>query len=178
MVAHFRGIAAIVLFCAISLFPQTSEAGAATPLKGAIGQALTLDPTDGMTLPTGGGLSPSWSWISRPSTSVAAFSDPDTLRPSVTPDVPGTYVAELALSAADGTVAATTRVTFGTENLPPVAKARVRGLPDGTTPVVIDGSDSYDVDGDASGIPVVSGERPRREQLGGYRRRSRGRTVA
>ncbi|MFZ5965279.1 PKD domain-containing protein [Thalassococcus sp. BH17M4-6] len=71
------------------------------------------------------------------------------LRPSVTPDIGGTYVARITMLAQDGGAAATALLTFGTGNLPPVAQAVIRDVPDGTSPVTLDGADSYDVDGDS-----------------------------
>ncbi|WP_160175208.1 PKD domain-containing protein [Ruegeria halocynthiae] len=48
-----------------------------------------------------------------------------------------------------GTIVATSDVVFGSDNLPPVAQARVRGVPNGSSPVTLDGSASFDLEGGA-----------------------------
>ena len=127
--------------------------GISTPIKTSTGQTVILDPTDGFITVGQPLLRAEWSWINRPSLSVAEFSDASLLRPSVTIDVPGTYLAELALfDAADPSALvplATTRLEVSTDNLTPVARIAARGLSDADTPFILDGSQSYDVDGDA-----------------------------
>ncbi|MEQ6204731.1 collagen-binding domain-containing protein [Sulfitobacter sp. HNIBRBA2951] len=85
----------------------------------------------------------------RPSGSVASFSDPAALRPDVTLDLPGTYEATVEFLDANGGVAAQAVVSFGSDNLAPVARARLRGMPGDDTLLTLDGSASFDVEGDA-----------------------------
>ncbi|NSX56968.1 PKD domain-containing protein [Parasulfitobacter algicola] len=113
-----------------------------------VGQGALLDAT-GAILTDQTGLRPQWRWEGRPDTSVADLSDVDVLRPEFTPDVPGTYVAVLDLLA-DGSSdpAFSVTVEAGTDNLRPVARLQGRGLPN-TGDLTLDGSDSFDVNGDA-----------------------------
>lgn len=150
MIAFGRAICVGVFVCVSQvLFFTHGFADTPAPMRAGVGQALVLDPTDGLDLPGGEGLTVSWEWVSRPAGSVADFSDAGVLRPGVTPDIGGTYVARVSMLAGDGSVAATALLTFGTGNLPPVARAAIRGLPEGASPVTLDGAGSYDVDGDA-----------------------------
>ena len=93
------------------------------PISAEIGASVQIDATDSINWSAGQSLRPEWNWISRPGTSVADFDDATALRPSFTPDVSGTWIAELALFDA-GDPAATTplsvhAVTISTGNLPP-----------------------------------------------------------
>ncbi|WP_166652706.1 PKD domain-containing protein [Pelagimonas phthalicica] len=102
-----------------------------------------------MSTPFDGDVTASWSWEARPASSVADFSDPSTLFPKVTPDLPGTYAAKLQLLDQYGTALDTAIVRFGTENLPPIAKALARGVPGNQVSFELDGSESFDPNGDA-----------------------------
>ncbi|WP_208353046.1 PKD domain-containing protein [Pseudaestuariivita rosea] len=112
-----------------------------------VGQGALLDATSEVVTDQTG-LRPQWRWESRPDTSVADLSATDVLRPGFTPDVAGTYVAALDLLA-DGASAPALSVTVeaGTGNLRPVARLQGRGLP-GTGDLTLDGSDSFDANGD------------------------------
>jgi RHS repeat-associated protein len=88
-----------------------------------------------------------WSMISSPSTSTAALANPASVNPTFVVDVPGIYVAQLAVN--DGTVdSSPDTVTISTKNSKPIAEAG----PDQTAyvgdPVTLNGSKSGDVDGD------------------------------
>ncbi len=128
------------------------KSGVATPIKATIGQTILLDPTAGLDLLDGKTLRADWVWSDRPATSVAAFSDPAALRPMVIIDVAGTYLARVnfydasASSAVAPLYAAT--VEISTENLHPIAKIVGRSTPGVDAPFILDGSDSFDVDGD------------------------------
>lgn len=140
------------IFCAFFLVISAEDLSAkqALPIKTNVGQSIKLNPVDGLQLQgTGGDFQVSWSWLSKPSLSVAAFSDASILRPSVAADVPGTYVALMQVMNHDGVVEDEITVTFGTENLPPVAYASAAGLPGEGSPVTVDGSGSFDVEGDS-----------------------------
>lgn len=88
----------------------------------------------------------SWTLISAPAGSAATLSGPTTARPTFVIDRPGNYVAQLvvsdgALSSAPGTI------TVSTVNSLPVASAgSSQTVAIGST-VHLDGSNSYDVDG-------------------------------
>ncbi len=121
------------------------------PVAASLGVSVVLDPTDGIDWTAGEGLIPAWSWETQPGTSVADFSDATALRPSFTPDVNGTWVARLDLfDAADPAVlVSTVFLDISTENTAPVARIRARGMPGGASPLTLDGTPSFDVDGDA-----------------------------
>jgi hypothetical protein len=65
------------------------------------GRAITLDGSKS-TDPDGDALSYSWSFISRPTGSSPALSDPTEISPTFTPDLDGTYVIQLIVN--DGKV--------------------------------------------------------------------------
>jgi hypothetical protein len=98
----------------------------------------------------GDALAYSWSFVSRPSGSVASLSSASEVAPNFLADRPGTYV--LALVVSDGTassVASTTTVTASIGNVAPVASAgSSRNVYVGTT-VFLDGTASYDPNGDS-----------------------------
>ncbi len=134
-------------------FVGMAHADVAVPIRAQIGHAVILDPTDGFAAQDGTPLRAEWVWDDRPAISVAEFSDTTALRPAVTVDVAGTYVARLNLFALDDPAAIdplyTTTVEISTENLTPVAQIVGRSTAGFDAPIILDGSDSYDVDGDA-----------------------------
>ncbi|MEM1088498.1 MAG: collagen-binding domain-containing protein, partial [Pseudomonadota bacterium] len=135
----------ISTFTAIFVHAQSS----AVPIRAELGSPVIIDPTDGIEWMSGQSLTPVWSWLERPGTSVAEFSDASILRPTFTPDVNGSWIAQLDLfddpSAAEPVK--TLLINISTENLPPVSQIEARGLPGGASPITLDGSSSYDVDG-------------------------------
>ncbi|WP_170328201.1 PKD domain-containing protein [Ruegeria arenilitoris] len=145
-----RAFCATTFLCAgIAFSAFDASADTALPIKAVAGETITLDPVDGVVLPAGPALQPFWTWIDRPAASVADFSDATVLRPQVLLDIPGTYRARVSFTDASGAIVATSDVVFGSDNLPPVARARVRGAPDGSSPVTLDGSASFDLEGGA-----------------------------
>ncbi|KAB2967585.1 MAG: hypothetical protein F9K18_04110, partial [Thermoanaerobaculia bacterium] len=89
-----------------------------------------------------------WSLVLRPPGSAASLSDPTSPQPSFTVDAPGLYVAQLIVH--DGQVpSAPDSVRVTTENSPPVANAGQDQTTHVGMTVHLDGSASYDVDGDA-----------------------------
>lgn len=113
------------------------------------GTPVTLDGT-GSSDPDGHTpLSFSWQILEKPAGSAATLSDPSLAMPSFTPDVLGDYVIQLVVTDSRGLSSAPDTVKISTFNTAPTAAAG----PDqaiiqiGTT-VQLDGSQSFDLDGD------------------------------
>lgn len=121
------------------------------PVQASVGETVLLDPVTGLSEEIASSVRVEWQFVSRPALSVAEFSDVNALRPEVTLDVAGRYVAEAAfyaLDAAPGSDALQiVRVELGS-GLSPVARIVGRSLPEGAD-LVLDGTDSFDVDGEA-----------------------------
>jgi hypothetical protein len=105
-----------------------------------IGTAVTLDGS-ASTTPNDGPITYQWSFSSRPEGSTAVLSSTTDASPGFTPDLPGSYVIDLAVN--DGTASASARVTVAVLNPDPVALI----IPDEQTvilgsTVVLDGSNS------------------------------------
>ncbi len=97
--------------------------------------------------PNGDPLSYSWSLIARPADSLASLSNPSSVSPQLTLDVPGTYVAQLIVS--DGLVeSAPDEVVISTGNTRPVADAGPDLSAVTGQQVQLDGSASRDADAD------------------------------
>jgi RHS repeat-associated protein len=95
----------------------------------------------------GNSLTYQWSIISSPSGSTVALSDPAAVKPTFVVDKPGTYVAQLIVN--DGMLdSVPDTVTISTQNSAPVAEAGPNLSVFVGDPVTLDGSKSYDVDGD------------------------------
>ena len=113
------------------------------------GNVVTLDGSASSDLDTNYPLSYSWTITSKPEGSAATLSDPAVVNPSFTADLPGDYVIRLVVADSSGFVSAADSVTISTTNTAPVADAG----PDqsiiliGST-IQLDGSQSYDPDGD------------------------------
>ncbi|MEP4627159.1 MAG: collagen-binding domain-containing protein [Tateyamaria sp.] len=130
-------------------FANAQDRHPLTPITGELGQPVLLDPT-GIPWLDGQSFQPVWSWLERPATSVAEFSDSGILRPSFIPDVAGTWVAQLDLFSNTNSAAPelSALVHISTENTPPVSFVQARGLPDQGLSLVLDGTRSFDVEGD------------------------------
>lgn len=89
----------------------------------------------------------SWS-LTPPAGSTAVLSDPTAINPTFVADIAGTYIAQLIVN--DGSVnSLPDTTTISTSNTQPVADAGVDQTVDVDTTVQLDGSGSFDVDGDA-----------------------------
>ena len=112
-----------------------------------VGFTVRLDGS-GSTDVNGNPLTYFWSLIARPAGSAASLNDPTAVQPTFTADQPGDYVVQLIVN--DGFVdSAPDTVTISTLNSKPVANA---GPPQNMTiehTVQLDGSASYDADGDS-----------------------------
>ncbi|HET9306133.1 MAG TPA: PKD domain-containing protein, partial [Candidatus Sulfotelmatobacter sp.] len=94
----------------------------------------------------GDSLTYSWSFVSVPTGSKAAFSNPNVVNPTFFVDLSGNYVAQLIVN--DGSQDSTgSTVAISTINTPPVANAGPNQTITVTGTVQLDGSGSTDVDG-------------------------------
>lgn len=129
-----------------------AQNGQALPIATEVGATVLLDPTDGADLTGLPDLRAEWSWQEIPPISTASFSDAAALRPSVTIDVEGRYVARLEFfdvaDTSSSTVLASTTVEISTIGVTPVARIVGRSLSDPESTFILDGSDSFDMDGD------------------------------
>ena len=147
MALGLRAVSAVIVFGFLLSTSVSAQDGTALPIKAQTGETIRLDPTDSVDLGQGG-LILSWEWIQRPAISVADFSDPNALRPLVTLDAAGTYQAKISFLDGANLPVASSVITFGSDNLAPVAQLRARGVPDGASPLVVDGSASFDLEGE------------------------------
>lgn len=126
--------------------PPTANAGPDQTVHA--GTVVTLDGSASSD-PDGDMLTFAWSFLAVPPGSTAALSNPAAVMPTFTPDRPGDYVVQLVVTDAEGAVSTPDTVTISTTNSRPVAEAG----PDrpitviGTT-VCLDGTQSFDPDGD------------------------------
>jgi hypothetical protein len=112
-----------------------------------LGQPATLN-GGGSSDPDGQALSYSWSLVSRPTGSSATLVNATSVQPSITPDREGDYLIQLVV--ADGALtSAPDTVQVSTLNAAPVANAGADQTAVTGTAVVLNGSGSTDVDGDA-----------------------------
>lgn len=132
-----------------SLPNRAPLANAGTDQAATTGTTVTLDGTASSD-PDGNTLTFSWN-LAVPGGSTATLVNPATAKPTFTPDVAGTYTATLVVS--DGklnSAPATVNVVAKAPDHAPFALASVAGGTNVATgqPVTLDGSASYDPDGD------------------------------
>jgi RHS repeat-associated protein len=124
--------------------PPVADAG--TDQSGRVTETITLDGS-GSSDVDGNPLIYLWSFVSRPAGSTATLSSETAVRPAFTIDKAGTYTVQLIVN--DGTVSSVAdAVTISTINSPPVADAGNDQSATVTTLITLDGSGSFDVDGD------------------------------
>lgn len=98
--------------------------------------------------PDGNSLTFTWSFVSKPSGSAAALSGATTPTPSFVIDKAGTYT--VALSVSDGSLSSTAdTVVISTSNSAPVADAGPNQTGQVGTSITLDGSGSFDIDGNS-----------------------------
>ncbi len=111
-----------------------------------VGDVAVLD-ASGSTDLNGDPLSFTWTFADRPEGSTAALDAPEALGPSFDVDAPGDY--RIALTVSDGELESEPdEVVVSTRNSAPVADAGPDRSAFVTDTVLLDGSRSYDVDGD------------------------------
>ena len=113
------------------------------------GNAATLDGSGSLDPDGNYPLSYTWTLVSQPADSAATLTNPTAVNPSLPADLPGDYLIRLVVTDAKGLAGSADDVAVSTYNTPPVAAAG----PDQAIGVVgevvaLDGSTSYDVDGD------------------------------
>lgn len=136
------------------------------PVRAQVGVSAQLDPSDAFELKAKGPYFYIWELVERPSGSAAQLDDPGALRPSLSPDVPGEYVAELTVGIASrrsGRVwlheadrllserfrtLQKVRVRVSTVNVPPVAQIKFLGEAKVGGTAELSGVSSFDGDGD------------------------------
>lgn len=140
--------------------PPTSDAGPDRSAR--IADRVVLDGS-GSADPDGDPLTYRWSWEARPAGSVAELTDPSAVRPEFTVDVPGRYV--LSLVVHDGSVwSGPDSVEVNTENTPPVSDAGEDLTVAVGAIVQVDGSGSFDADGDVLTFAWAIVDRPAASQ--------------
>ncbi len=123
--------------------PPVAEAGSYSACG--VGETVQLDGT-GSYDPDGQGLTYTWSVASRPPGSGAQLSDPASPLPTFTPDVSGSYGVRLLVS--DGILDSEPAFATIVVNSPPVADAGPDQTVDAGSAVSLDGTGSWDPDGD------------------------------
>lgn len=140
--------ATVLVTAAVNEVAPVAAAGAAQSV--ATGAAVALD---GSASADANGDTLTYAWtLTAPSGSGALLTDPTSVAPQFTPDVPGIYVASLVVS--DGqlsSVASTVTITAAIANVAPVANAGAAQNVTRGAPVTLDGSASSDANGDMLG---------------------------
>src|SRR5439155_805198 len=130
----------------LSTINSKPVADAGAPQSAFVSSVITLDGSQSFDV-DGDLLTFAWALVSVPPGSTAALSDATSLRPFFTIDTPGTYIAQLI--ANDGTVDSDpATVTISTVNSQPFAYPGPDQTVFAGTLVVLDGSGSFDIDGD------------------------------
>jgi len=125
----------------------TPVANAGADQSAFISDTVTLDGS-GSSDADGDALTYAWSLIDSPAGSSASLSDSTAVNPTLTLDLPGSYVAQLVVN--DGAVnSGSDTIIITTENSAPVANAGADQSAFISDTLTLDGSGSSDVDGDA-----------------------------
>ncbi|MFK8029455.1 MAG: thrombospondin type 3 repeat-containing protein [Gammaproteobacteria bacterium] len=149
-----RDVAA--LFDSVNRCPQ-ANAGMDLPVQ--LNQLVALDASRTVDL-DGHALRFEWFLVEAPKGSAAAANEPSSLRTDFTPDLAGDYVFELQVTDKAGAVARD-RVTFSTNNVPPVAQTSKDLTVQVGQMVSLDAARSYDLDGDVLAYQWTLVEQPK-----------------
>ena len=125
------------------LGPPVADAGADQVVL--VGTRVELDGSASFD-PSGLPVSFVWTWVARPVDSMARLSDPFSARPSFVADVPGTYILQLSVES-DGGQSEPDEISVYAHR-PPVAIIDGPTVAPTEAQAVLDGSASYDPDGD------------------------------
>lgn len=139
--------------------PPLANAGASQTVHA--GSLVTLD--GGGSSDPGGNvpLTYQWGFVSRPGGSTASISNSTVVNPTFTPDLPGDYIIQLVVTNSRDVTSLPATVSISTTNTPPVASAG----PDQSVTLIgsivrLDGTQSYDLDGDAIAFNWTLTSRP------------------
>ena len=111
------------------------------------GDTIQLDGSQSFD-PDGDPITYAWSIASKPQYSSAVLDDPTAAKPTFVADSLGAYVIELIVTDSHGLDSFPDEVVVSSENVKPVADAGVNQIVLVGDPVNLDGSGSYDVNGD------------------------------
>jgi len=111
------------------------------------GDTIQLDGSQSFD-PDGDPITYAWSITSKPQDSSAVLDDPTAAKPTFVADSLGTYVIELIVTDDKGSASFPAEVVVSSENVKPVADAGGNQMVLVGDPVNLDGSGSYDVNGD------------------------------
>lgn len=125
---------------------QVPVANAGAPIHLNLGQTAQLNGS--ATDPDGDPMTYAWTELDKPAGSTAVLSNPAILNPTFTPDVQGTYTFALVATDNTGLSSAPSTVTVSTNNHRPVAIPGDDVIMPSNSSVMLDGTGSYDVDGD------------------------------
>jgi len=114
------------------------------------GDAATLNGTASSDPDENYQLTYQWTVVAKPGGSSAVLSDPTSATPAFVADLPGDYLVELVVTDSLGLRSLPDQVLVSTSNAPPVADAGDdQPVVERGTLIRLDGSRSYDLDGDA-----------------------------
>ncbi len=131
----------------IEVVLQSPKANAGPDQTVTVGSTVHLDGSKSANAAGTGGLTYSWSFASTPAGSKASLSATTAATPSFVADVAGSYVLNLTVN--NGSASDTASTTIATTNSLPVANAGPNMTVSSGATVTLDGSKSYDVDGNA-----------------------------
>jgi hypothetical protein len=141
---------AVVVVTAVNPPNQAPVANAGPDQSVHAGSIVTLDGSGSTDPDANYPLTHAWVITSKPEGSIAELDDPSLVCPSFTADKSGDYVIRLVVTDSQGNPSDPDDVLVSTWNTPPVAEAGADQavLLTGST-VTLDGSQSYDADGDS-----------------------------
>jgi len=147
LTVHDGSLSSNVAIVIISTANSAPVARAGDDRSGQVGNTLTLDGS-GSSDVDGDSLTYHWTLLAQPTGSTAALGEATTVQPTLTVDSVGDYVVQLVVH--DGTVSSEAdTLTISTLNSAPIADAGGAQSATVGTLVQLDGTNSFDVDGNA-----------------------------